>query len=210
MSPSARVLGEGDRDGARERDGRLMISSAHLTPEREGGDPPCWAHLLDDLRPDVVDRDDVERLVRDFYRSAAMDDVLGPVFEAANVNWNAHIATLIDFWSWQLLGEPGYDGHPLRAHEPVDARTPLSDAHYDRWVELFCDAVDAAFQGTRAEIAKARGRKMAAAMRRLLAGSTVDERDRRMWVCGRRFHKCRGTRHRSPCTAGVFVGRLRG
>lgn len=138
--------------------------------EREGGDPPCWSHLLDDARADIVDRDDIERLVRNFYRDAAMDDLLGPVFEAAHVNWNAHIATLIDFWAWQLLGEPGYDGQPLRAHEPVNARTPLGDAHYTRWVELFCDTVDATFDGPCAEIAKGRGRKMAAAMQRLLAG----------------------------------------
>ena len=86
------------------------------------------------------------------------------------MNWHAHIATLIDFWAWQLLGEPGYEGQPLRAHEPVQARTPLSHAHYERWIELFCDTVDTSFAGPRAELAKGRGRKMAAAMERLLAG----------------------------------------
>lgn len=120
--------------------------------------------------PDIVDRVDVERLVRDFYREAAMDDLLGPVFEAAAVHWDAHVATLVEFWAWQLLGELGYVGQPLRAHEPVHARTPLSPAHYERWVELFCDTVDASFCGRRAEVAKGRGRKMAAAMQRLLAG----------------------------------------
>jgi hemoglobin len=106
-----------------------------------------------------------------------MDDMLGPVFEAAHVNWNAHVATLIDFWAWQLLGQPGYDGQPLRAHEPVHARTPLSHAHYERWVGLFCDTIDISFQGPHAEIAKGRGRKMAAAMERLLAGVSADGAD---------------------------------
>ncbi len=147
-----------------------MIGTASPVPPTEGGDPPCWSHLLEDTREDVVDRDDIELLVRNFYRDAAMDDVLGPVFEAAHVNWNAHVATLIDFWAWQLLGEPGYGGQPLRAHEPVHARTPLSHSHYERWVELFCDTIDASFQGPCAEIAKGRGRKMAAAMERLLLG----------------------------------------
>jgi hemoglobin len=147
-----------------------MIGTARPVSPHEGGDPPCWSHLLEDTRGDIVDRDDIEVLVRNFYRDAAMDDVLGPVFAAAHVNWNAHIATLIDFWAWQLLGEPGYDGQPLRAHEPVHAQTPLSHPHYERWVELFCDTIDASFQGPRAEIAKGRGRKMAAAMERLLSG----------------------------------------
>ena len=147
-----------------------MIETANTLPAHEGGDPPCWSHLLEDTREDIDDCDDIEVLVRNFYRDAAMDDVLGPVFAAAHMNWNAHIATLIDFWAWQLLGESGYGGQPLRAHEPVHARTPLSHSHYERWVELFCDTIDASFQGPRAEIAKGRGRKMAAAMERLLSG----------------------------------------
>jgi hemoglobin len=79
----------------------------------------------DDLanRGDITTRIDVELLVRSFYRYAAMDELLGPIFRQADVNWDDHIATLTDFWSWQLLGEPGYTGHPLRAHEPVHART---------------------------------------------------------------------------------------
>ena len=142
-----------------------MIAGVNQLPMSEGGDPPCWAHLLDDARGDIVDRHDIEVLVRNFYRDAAMDDMLGPVFEAAHVNWNAHVATLIDFWAWQLLGQSGYDGQPLRAHEPVHARTPLSHAHY---------TIDISFQGAHAEIAKGRGRKMAAAMERLLAGVSAD------------------------------------
>ena len=127
---------------------------------------------LDGTLDDIRDRADLDVMVRNFYRDAAMDDVLGPVFEAAQVNWNAHIATLIDFWAWQLLGEPGYTRQPLRAHESVHERTPLIGAHYARWVELFCGTVDASFAGPTAEAAKTRGRKMAAAMERLLSGES--------------------------------------
>lgn len=123
---------------------------------------------------DIADRDDIEKLVRNFYRQAAMDDVLGPVFQAAHVNWQAHVETLIEFWSWQLLGQRGYEGQPLRAHEAVHERTPLSDAHYERWLELFCDTVDESFVGPLAEVAKVRGRKMAAAMQRLLSGEFAE------------------------------------
>jgi hemoglobin len=142
-----------------------------------GGDPPCWSHVLgdtrEDTRDDIFDRDDIELLVTNFYRDAAMDDLLGPVFRAAHVDWSAHVSTLIEFWAWQLLGEPGYEGQPLLAHEPVNTRTPLSHEHYERWVQLFCDTVDESFRGTRAEVAKVRGRKMAAAMERLLSGESA-------------------------------------
>lgn len=140
------------------------------------GDAPCWAHLFGEPMTDIVDSDDIERLVVDFYRQAAMDDLLGPVFAAAGVNWTAHVATLIDFWSWQLLGEAGYEGNPLRAHQPSNERTPFTAAHYARWVELFVDTVDGLFVGPRAELAKARGRKMAAALERLLGGTSAPGR----------------------------------
>ena len=76
-------------------------------------------------RRELATRSDVELLVRSFHRDAAMDELLGPIFSAAHVNWDAHIATLTDFGVSQVLGERGYVVHPLRAHEPVHARTPL-------------------------------------------------------------------------------------
>ena len=121
-------------------------------------------------RADLTDRSDIELLVRSFYRYAAMDELLGPIFSAAHVDWPSHIDTLTEFWAWQLLGERGYVGNPLRAHEPIHARTPFSDTHFDRWLELFNGTVDEHFVGPTAEIAKERAAKMAHALRRLLAG----------------------------------------
>ncbi|WP_148288808.1 group III truncated hemoglobin [Ilumatobacter nonamiensis] len=121
-------------------------------------------------RGELADRDDIELLVRSFYRYAAMDELLGPVFSAAHVSWPDHIDTVTDFWVWQLLGERGYVGNPLRAHEPVHARTPFTDAHYERWLELFHATVDELFVGTVAAVAKQRATKMASALRRLLDG----------------------------------------
>ncbi len=47
--------------------------------------------------------------------------------------------------------------------------TPFTVAHYARWRDLFDDTIDSLFVGPVAELAKARARKMAAAMGRLLA-----------------------------------------
>ena len=138
-----------------------------------GGDPPCWAHLLDEPDRDLRDRGDIDVLVRDFYRQVAMDDVLGPVFRAARVDWSVHIPKLVDFWAWQLLGQRGYDGIPLRAHERADARTPFADEHYERWLELFDTTVDERFRGPTAELAKRRARRMARALRWLLSGESA-------------------------------------
>lgn len=121
-------------------------------------------------RRELATRSDVELLVRSFHRDAAMDELLGPIFSAAHVNWDAHIATLTDFWVSQVLGERGYVVHPLRAHEPVHARTPFGDAHYERWLDLFVSTVDEHFIGNNAESATRRATKMATALRRLMNG----------------------------------------
>lgn len=133
-----------------------------------GGEAPCHAHLLADA--DIESRADVEDLVRAFYRDVAMDDLLGPVFAAAAVDWSVHVPKLVDFWAWQLLAEPGYEGSPLHAHQPVHARTPFTDAHYARWLELFEATIDERFAGPRAELARSRARRMAGALQRLLRG----------------------------------------
>ena len=130
---------------------------------------------MNDDRTDLRNRDDVERLVRSFYRDAAMDDRLGPVFAAAGVDWPSHIDRLTDFWSWQLLGERGYTGNPLRVHQPVHVATPFTDAHFERWLELFTATVDDHFRGPTADVAKSRATKMATALRRLLADRSGEE-----------------------------------
>ena len=110
--------------------------------------------------------------MRDFYRDVAQDDLLGPVFAAAHVDWPAHIATLTDFWVWQLLGERGYEGNPLRAHEPLHARRPLDASQFERWLAIFDETVDRRWCGPVAQLAKHRARRMAGAMQRLLHGTS--------------------------------------
>ncbi|HKY13634.1 MAG TPA: group III truncated hemoglobin [Microthrixaceae bacterium] len=137
-----------------------------------GGDAPCWAHLVEPDR-DIEDRADVEEFVRAFYRRVATDDVLGPVFEAAGVDWSVHIPKLVEFWAWQLLGIRGYEGNPLLAHRPVHAETPFRDRHYERWLQIFDDTLEERFRGPVADVAAQRARRMAGALRRLLDGVTA-------------------------------------
>ena len=131
--------------------------------------------MADDVqRSDLATRADIESLVRAFYRDAAVDDLLGPVFDAARIDWPSHIERITDFWVWQLLGGERYERNPLLTHRPVHERTPFTDAHYERWLELFAETVDERFEGTLADAAKGRATKMANALQRLLGGQAGD------------------------------------
>jgi hemoglobin len=124
----------------------------------------------DDPTADLTTPEHIEQLVRAFYRDVATDDLLGPIFAGVDVDWPSHVDKLTDFWAWQILGIRGYDGNPLRAHEPVHERFTFTEAHFDRWLELFTAHVDRSFAGPNAELATQRATKMATAMRRLLDG----------------------------------------
>jgi hemoglobin len=120
-----------------------------MTARTPAHPPPAPTH-------DLRDRDDVEELVLSFYRDVAQDDLLGPMFnEVARVDWSAHLPKLADFWCRALFGTAGYDGNPFRAHELVHAKRAFTPAHFERWLDLFFEAVDMGWVGPNAEKAKA-------------------------------------------------------
>ena len=128
-----------------------------------------------DARPDLATEADLEALVRRFYTRARADDVLGPVFSAADLDWDAHIGRVVSFWSWQLLGGRRYDGRPLRSHQRVHAVVPFTEEHYERWLELFRATLHERWSGPVTELAEQRARRMARSMRRVLAGTPDPE-----------------------------------
>ena len=121
---------------------------------------------------DLDSRAAIHDLVVDFYREIAQDDLLGPVFgEVAEVDWAVHIPRLIDYWCRVLLRRPGYDGFILRAHEHVHQLEPLVPEMFDRWYQLFVDAVDARWSGPIAARAEAHAAQIAAMLSRKVTGA---------------------------------------
>lgn len=88
-------------------------------------DPHPAAHLPDEAG--------ITRLVHGFYARARSDWLLGPVFEAAVQDWDAHLDTLVRFWCSVLLRAGSYRGNPMAAHRPLD----LDDQHFARWLALW-------------------------------------------------------------------------
>ena len=78
----------------------------------------------------------VRAVVEAFYAKARQDDVVGPVFNRviAAEDWPAHLSKITDFWSSMLLGTASYMGRPMPKHIAIPE---LSDAHFQRWLNLF-------------------------------------------------------------------------
>ena len=132
------------------------------------------------LSPDLdaprgMDREresEIGRLIEAFYTAGRLDPLLGPIFETHVSDWDAHFATMRDFWSSAVDRSGRYAGRPLEAHRGLPDLTP---AHFDRWLQLWETAVDETVRASETWPFKMLARKMAASMSKRL-GVTGDLR----------------------------------
>jgi hemoglobin len=122
-----------------------------------------------DLRADIADRADCERLVRAFYGQALGDPLIGWIFtDVARLDLEAHVPVLTSFWEGVLLGGRSYRGGAFRPHAVLHAQVGLRAGHFDRWLTLWGATVDELFAGERAEQAKGHARRVAEAFEQRL------------------------------------------
>src|SRR5215212_11954888 len=122
---------------------------------------------------DITSREDIDALMRRFYGKAMTDPVIGPLFtDVARLDLAHHLPVIGDFWESTLFGSGVYSRHrrnPLLVHAELDRQARLEPHHFQRWLALFTESVDAAFAGVRAEYAKQRGHAIARRMQEFLA-----------------------------------------
>tara|TARA_B110000285_G_scaffold121729_1_gene137671 strand:+ start:572 stop:913 length:342 start_codon:yes stop_codon:yes gene_type:complete len=99
---------------------------------------------------DITTNKDVELLVNTFYSKVVEDNVLVPFFK--NLNLKVHMPKMIEFWEFVLLDKAGYKTDVTEKHMHMR----LKKEHFDQWVFLFNETVDALFEGEKAELAKQR------------------------------------------------------
>ncbi|MGE3247731.1 MAG: group III truncated hemoglobin [Beijerinckiaceae bacterium] len=108
-----------------------------------------------------IDKDAAEAAirtcVREFYKVAQADDLLGPIFNGFVKDWDAHLSTMDDFWSAVLLGTDRYRSAPFPPHLKLD----MGQEHFDRWRDLWVAAATAHLPGELGEKAAGTGSSMA-------------------------------------------------
>lgn len=122
---------------------------------------------------DLRDRADVAELVTAFYRAAFDDPLIGPIFtDVAHMDLDHHLPIMCDFWETVLFDVVLYRRNALQLHAALHARHPLKAEHFDRWLTLWVETVDARFAGPVAERAKVQARRIAGSIGRRLDGRT--------------------------------------
>ena len=84
--------------------------------------------------PSLCTEDEVVEMVHNFYALIRRDEVLGPIFNGHIDDWDAHLATLVDFWSSILRRTARFSGTPMPKHI---ALPELSAELFQRWLALF-------------------------------------------------------------------------
>lgn len=108
-------------------------------------------------RKKIQEIEEIKLLVDSFYESVRKDDILGPIFNEFINDWSTHLPKMYRFWQTVLLNEFSYKGNPFQPH----IKLPVSEVHFERWVQLFHRTVDKLFFGTKAEEAKEKSANMA-------------------------------------------------
>ena len=126
---------------------------------------------------DITTRADLEHLLRRFYGRALDDPLLGPVFvDVMQMDLEAHLPRITDFWQVVLLRSSSYDGRAMEVHRRIHQLAPLTSAHFARWLELWREAVTDRFAGPVADRAVAHATRMASGFLRDLTGSRPGRR----------------------------------
>lgn len=115
---------------------------------------------------DLENRKDVELLLTRFYDVAMVDEEIGHHF--IELDLVTHLPVIADFWEKVLFGKNIYFGNPLFVHQKLHEKNPLTLGHFQRWVAIFGDTVDANFEGEMAENAKMRAKMIAHSMNQRL------------------------------------------
>jgi hemoglobin len=108
---------------------------------------------------------EIASLVERFYAKVRVDPEIGPIFNDAVQNWDAHLALLKDFWSTVLLTTGRYKGNPLLAH----FRLPIEERYFARWLTLFSETANEVMTASQARIILEKADLIAMNMKRILA-----------------------------------------
>ena len=111
---------------------------------------------------DIKSREDIEFLIQTFYSKALKDKTIGHFFnEVVSLDLESHLPKMYDFWEMVLFDSTEYKGNPMKVHQDLNTKSAMNKTHFDVWISLFNETVDANFSGVKANHAKTRALSMA-------------------------------------------------
>lgn len=125
---------------------------------------------LDDIRK----REDIDRLMRNFYEKLLNDPDMAPIFEKVVAKGlDHHFDVLVDFWDNILFFTGAYKNNAMVKHIELNEWYPLRKVHFEKWLSFFKSSVDQLFEGAKATLAKERADQIATLMEFKILGDSL-------------------------------------
>ena len=106
---------------------------------------------------DITSHEDIVRLVDTFYEKVKKDPLIGHFFlKVVDIDWKEHMPIMYRFWGTMLLDTLSYQSNVMTKHISLNQKSPMTEAHFDRWLTLWHQTVDELFAGEKADQAKER------------------------------------------------------
>ena len=96
---------------------------------------------------ELLNRNDIELLITEFYTNLLQIEEMKPVFEGLNLT--EHVPKIVNFWAFVLLDEEGYRTNVFDKH----IRLPIKPHMFDTWFDTWKKTVRKSFFGEKAELA---------------------------------------------------------
>ena len=114
---------------------------------------------------DIQTRTDLETVLTAFYKQVFADVVIGPFFtEVVPIKLETHLPVITDFWEAVVLGTHSYRKNVMELHRHIHEKAAIEKKHFDRWLQLFTQTIDAHFEGQNATLMKQRAVSIATLM----------------------------------------------
>ena len=127
-------------------------------------------------KKDISNRADIDFLITSFYEKLMVDDLISHFFtDVVKIDLASHIPVIADFWENILLDAMVYKRNAMTPHLAMAEKSHIEHAHFERWLALFHQTIDANFEGEKANLAIERSKSIALLMEHKVGGlKTLD------------------------------------
>ncbi|MEJ7768042.1 MAG: group III truncated hemoglobin [Chitinophagaceae bacterium] len=117
------------------------------------------------MQRDIENKEDITKLVNEFYSRAVNDETIGHIFKnITGFSFETHIPIMVSFWETLLFGTAGYKGNPMAKHIALNKLIPLEKTHFNQWLALWEKTIHENFAGIHAKDAIAKSKNIARIM----------------------------------------------
>jgi len=118
------------------------------------------------MKPDISSREDIKKIITQFYDKLLSDEKMIPFFEeiVSNNHLEVHLDVISDFWNDILFDTNTYANNVMKKHVDKNVFVTFKKENFTIWISYLFETIDAYFEGEIVQNMKNRARSIATVM----------------------------------------------